>query len=71
MGVVAWLHGFGQQQYERAVCRNAVNAAGLQKLLADDLKNLGVIPIVRYQKLLPLLVLYDAVWPPYRGCLRS
>jgi class 3 adenylate cyclase/tetratricopeptide (TPR) repeat protein len=42
MDIVAWLHSLGMQQYEAAFRDNAIDAAVLPELTADDLKNLGV-----------------------------
>jgi hypothetical protein len=40
--IAAWLHSLGMQQYEAAFRDNAINAAVLPELTADDLKDLGV-----------------------------
>ena len=42
MDIAAWLHGLGMQQYEAAFRDNAIDAAVLPELTADDLKELGV-----------------------------
>jgi class 3 adenylate cyclase len=40
--ITAWLHSLGMQQYEAAFRENAIDAAILPELTADDLKDLGV-----------------------------
>jgi class 3 adenylate cyclase/predicted ATPase len=50
--IAAWLHGLGMQQYEQAFCDNAVDAAVLPELTADDLKDLGVRLVGHRRKLL-------------------
>jgi class 3 adenylate cyclase len=40
--IAAWLHGLGLQQYEQGFRDNAIDAAVLPELTADDLKDLGV-----------------------------
>jgi class 3 adenylate cyclase len=50
--VAAWLHGLGLQQYEQAFCDNAIDAAVLPELTADDLKDLGVSLVGHRRKLL-------------------
>ena len=42
MDIAAWLHSLGTQQYEAAFRDNAIDAAVLPELSADDLKDLGV-----------------------------
>jgi hypothetical protein len=49
---LAWLHGLGLQQYEQAFCDNAIDAAVLPELTADDLKDLGVALVGHRRKLL-------------------
>jgi hypothetical protein len=50
--IAAWLHGLGLQQYEQAFCDNAIDAAVLPELTADDLKELGVRLVGHRRKLL-------------------
>ena len=52
MDIAAWLHGLGLQQYEQAFCDNAIDAAVLPELTADDLKDLGVRLVGHRRKLL-------------------
>ena len=52
MEIAAWLHGLGLQQYEQAFCDNAIDAAVLPELTADDLKDLGVRLVGHRRKLL-------------------
>ncbi len=52
MDIAAWLHGLGLQQYEQAFCDNAIDAAVLPELTADDLKDLGVSLVGHRRKLL-------------------
>ena len=42
MDIAAWLQSLGMQQYEEAFRGNAIDAAVLPELTADDLKDLGV-----------------------------
>jgi hypothetical protein len=50
--IAAWLHGLGLQQYEQAFRDNAIDAAVLPELTADDLKDLGVRLVGHRRKLL-------------------
>ena len=52
MDIAAWLRGLGLQQYEQAFRDNAVDAAVLPELTADDLKDLGVRSVGHRRKLL-------------------
>jgi hypothetical protein len=52
MDIAAWLHGLGLQQYEQAFCDNAIDAAVLPELTAEDLKDLGVSLVGHRRKLL-------------------
>jgi hypothetical protein len=47
-----WLHGLGLQQYEQAFRDNAIDAATLPELTAEDLKDLGVSLVGHRRKLL-------------------
>jgi hypothetical protein len=52
VNIAAWLHGLGLQQYEQAFRDNAIDAAVLPELTADDLKELGVSLVGHRRKLL-------------------
>jgi class 3 adenylate cyclase/predicted ATPase len=47
-----WLHGLGLQQYEQAFRDNAIDAAILPELTADDLRDIGVNLVGHRRKLL-------------------
>jgi class 3 adenylate cyclase/predicted ATPase len=50
--IAAWLHSLGMRQYEEAFRDNAIDAAVLPELTADDLKDLGVILVGHRRRLL-------------------
>jgi class 3 adenylate cyclase len=50
--IAAWLHSLGMQQYEAAFRDNAIDAAVLPELTADDLKELGVNLVGHRRRLL-------------------
>ncbi len=52
MNIAAWLHGLGLQQYEQAFRDNAIDAAVLPELTAEDLRDIGVGPLGHRRKLL-------------------
>jgi len=52
VNIAAWLHGLGLPQYEQAFRDNAIDAAVLPELTADDLKELGVSLVGHRRKLL-------------------
>ena len=52
MDLAAWLRGLGLAQYEPAFRENAIDAAVLPELTADDLKDLGVSLVGHRRKLL-------------------
>ena len=52
MDIAAWLRGLGLAQYEQAFRDNAIDAAILPELTADDLKDLGVTLVGHRRKLL-------------------
>ena len=52
MDIAAWLRGLGLQQYEQAFRDNAIDAAVLPELTAEDLKDLGVSLVGHRRKLL-------------------
>ena len=45
MNIAAWLRGLGLERYEKAFKENNVDVDVLPKLTADDLKEIGVIPV--------------------------
>jgi predicted ATPase/class 3 adenylate cyclase len=50
--IAAWLHSLGMQQYDQAFRDNAIDAAVLPELTADDLRDLGVSLVGHRRKLL-------------------
>jgi class 3 adenylate cyclase len=52
LDIGTWLHGLGLQQYGQAFRDNAIDAAVLPELTADDLKDLGVSLVGHRRKLL-------------------
>src|SRR6516165_3245030 len=52
MDIAEWLRGLGLEQYEDAFRRNAIDAAVLRDLTADDIRELGVAAIGHRRKLL-------------------
>ena len=50
--IAAWLHGLGLEQYEEAFRDNAIDAAILPELTAEDLRELGVSLVGHRRKLL-------------------
>ena len=52
MDIAAWLRGLGMPQYEAAFRDNAIDAAVLPELTADDLNDLGVNLVGHRRKLL-------------------
>jgi len=50
--IAAWLQSLGMQQYEEAFRDNAIDAAVLPELTADDLKDLGVNLVGHRRRLL-------------------
>jgi SAM domain (Sterile alpha motif) len=50
--IATWLRRLGLQQYEQAFRDNAIGAAVLPELTADDLKDLGVTLVWHRRKLL-------------------
>jgi class 3 adenylate cyclase/predicted ATPase len=50
--IAAWLHGLGLQQYEQAFRDNAIDAAVLPELTAEDLRDIGVGPVGHRRRLL-------------------
>ncbi len=52
MDIAAWLRGLGLGQYETAFRENAVDAAVLPHLTAEDLKDIGVVAVGHRRRLL-------------------
>ena len=52
MDIATWLHGLGLSEYEQAFRENAIELELLPQLTADDLKEIGVIPVGHRRKLL-------------------
>src|SRR5690348_11825882 len=52
MDVRDWLRRLGLEQYEAAFRKNAVDAEVLPTLTADDLKEMGIVPIGHRRRLL-------------------
>src|SRR5712671_3460541 len=50
--IAAWLRGLGLQQYEQAFRDNAIDAAMLPELTAEDLRDIGVGLVGHRRKLL-------------------
>jgi class 3 adenylate cyclase len=50
--IAAWLYSLGMQQYEQAFRDNAIDAAVLPELTADDLKDLGITLVGHRRRLL-------------------
>jgi class 3 adenylate cyclase len=50
--IAAWLHGIGMEQYEAVFRDNAIDAAILPELTAEDLKDLGVNLVGHRRRLL-------------------
>jgi len=57
LDIATWLHGLGLQQYEQAFRDNAIDAAVLPELTAEDLKDLGVNLVGHRRKLLAAIAL--------------
>ena len=52
MDTASWLHSLGLSEYEQAFRENAIELELLPQLTADDLKEIGVIPVGHRRKLL-------------------
>ena len=52
MDTASWLHSLGLSEYEQAFRENAIELELLPQLTADDLKEIGVIPVGHRGKLL-------------------
>src|SRR5215510_8924130 len=57
LNIAAWLHGLGLQQYEQAFHDNAIDAAVLPELTADDLRDIGVELVGHRRKLLAAIAI--------------
>jgi hypothetical protein len=55
LDIATWLRGLGMHQYEQAFRDNAIDAAVLPNLTAEDLKDLGVNLVGHRRKLLSRL----------------
>ena len=64
MDIGTWLHGLGLQQYEQAFRDNAIDAATLPELTAEDLKDLGVSLVGHRRKLLAAIAALRSVVSP-------
>jgi class 3 adenylate cyclase/predicted ATPase len=64
--IATWLHGLGLRQYEEAFRDNAIDAAVLPELTAEDLKDLGVSLVGHRRKLLAAIAALrsDTAAPP-------
>ena len=58
MDIAAWLHSLGMRQYEQAFRDNAIDAAVLPELTADDLRDLGVNLVGHRRKLLAAIAAF-------------
>jgi class 3 adenylate cyclase/predicted ATPase len=61
--ISAWLHSLGMHQYEAAFRDNAIDAAVLPELTADDLKDLGVSLVGHRRRLLAAIAALGAEIP--------
>jgi class 3 adenylate cyclase len=52
MDIAEWLRDLGLEQYEKAFRENAIDLEVLRDLTADDIKELGVMPIGHRRRLL-------------------
>jgi hypothetical protein len=52
VNIAAWLRSLGLQQYEQAFLDNAIDAAVLPELTADDLRDIGIRLVGHRRKLL-------------------
>jgi class 3 adenylate cyclase/predicted ATPase len=57
LNVAEWLRGLGLQQYERAFHDNAIDAAVLPELTAEDLRDMGVGVVGHRRKLLAAIAI--------------
>jgi class 3 adenylate cyclase len=63
MDIAEWLRGLGLEQYEDAFRSNAIDAAVLRDLTADDIRELGVTAIGHRRKLLSAIAALGGVAP--------
>jgi class 3 adenylate cyclase len=62
--IAAWLHGLGLSEYEQAFRENAIEFEILPQLTADDLKEIGVIPVGHRRKLLDAIAVLGGSGSP-------
>src|SRR3954447_3685512 len=55
MDIGGWLKSLGLEQYEAAFRENAVDAEVLPRLTADDLTEMGIVPIGHRRRLLDVI----------------
>src|SRR5260370_37799762 len=61
--IAGWLHGLGLQQYEQAFRDNAIDAAILPELTAEDLRDIGVNLVGHRRKLLAAIAALQSSAP--------
>ena len=64
MDIATWLHGLGLGEYEQSFRENAIELELLPQLTADDLKEIGVIPVGHRRKLLDAIAALRASASP-------
>jgi class 3 adenylate cyclase len=64
--IATWLHGLGMQRYEQAFRDNAIDAAVLTDLTAEDLKDLGVNLVGHRRRLLAAIAALRSEGGPRR-----
>ena len=64
MDIADWLQSLDMQQYEEAFRDNAIDAAVLPELTADDLKDLGVNLVGHRRRLLAAIAALRGDNPP-------
>ena len=64
MNIATWLHDLGLSVYEQAFRENAIELELLPQLTADDLKEIGVIPVGHRRKLLDAIAVLRASASP-------
>ena len=64
MDVAGWLRGLGLEQYEAAFRDNDVDGEVLRRLIAEDLRELGVASIGHRRRLLDAIAGLDDALPP-------
>jgi SAM domain (Sterile alpha motif) len=73
MDLSAWLRGLGLGQYEQAFRDNAIEPEVLPQLTAEDLKEIGVVPVGHRRKLLDAIAALRVSEAPasVRACRNS